>query len=559
MPTRNGARPPTPVATLLAALTLGSFLTACAGAAPKHAVIPVPMAIDLVAKDTFHVTEDTRIIVDNRNPDAERVGRMLAGWIGNTVETTPRVVPMWGRSASDEPTTGAATGPSFRFTTVGANPSLGNEGYELAISDTLVEVKAASGAGLFYGAQTIRQLLPALVEYTAAFPRPLFVPAGRIVDTPRFAWRGAMLDVARHFRPVEDVTRFIDLMALYKLNRLHLHLSDDQGWRIEIPGWPRLTEHGGSTQVGGGPGGFYSAQDYTAIVEYAADRFITVVPEIDVPGHTNAALSAYPELNCDGVAPDPYTGTEVGFSSLCTDAEITYEFLDDVIREIAALTPGPYLHIGGDEARETEDEDYVAFIERVQEIVRSHGKRMIGWDEVATTDLQPSSLVQLWRPLWPEPGSPEPEGPLAEAARALQQGATRAVEVGAKFILSPADRIYLDMKYEGSTVIGLSWAGLSDARWAYEWEPREIFAQIPEASIAGVEATLWSETLGTLDDVEYLAFPRLAGVAELGWSRAEDRDWDDYRRRVSAHGLRWSALGVNFHRSPLIDWTSEPR
>jgi len=366
------------------------------------------------------------------------------------------------------------------------------------------------------------------------------------------------MDVARHFRPVGDVKRFVDLMALYKLNRLHLHLSDDQGWRIEVPGWPRLTEHGGSTEVGGGPSGFYTPAEYTDIVQYASERFVTVVPEIDMPGHTNAALASYPELNCDGVAPELYTGTEVGFSSLCTDAEITYEFLDDVIREISALTPGPYFHVGGDEARQTEEEDYVAFVERVQGIVRSHGKRMIGWDEVATTTLEPTSLVQLWRPLWPEPGAPEPEGAAAEALAALQEGATRAAEAGATFILSPADRIYLDMKYDPSTVIGLRWAGLSDPRRAYDWEPTEVFAQIPEASIAGVEATLWSETLGTLDDVEYLAFPRLAGVAELGWSRAADRNWEGFRQRVGAHGARWTALGVNFQRSPSIDWTLDP-
>jgi hexosaminidase len=254
------------------------------------------------------------------------------------------------------------------------------------------------------------------------------------------------------------------------------------------------------------------------------------------------------------VAPELYTGTEVGFSSLCTDKELVYTFLDDVVREISALTPGPFFHVGGDEARSTEDEDFVAFIERAQEIVRSHGKRMIGWDEVATTALDPESIVQLWRPLWPEGGDPEP----GSAAAVLQEGATRAVEVGATFILSPADRIYLDMKYDTSTVIGLRWAAISDPRRAYDWEPNEVFSDIPETSIAGVEATLWSETMGSLADIEYLAFPRLAGVGELGWSEAGARDWAEYRRRVGAHGARWTALGVNFQHSELIDWSLDP-
>ena len=450
---------------------------------------------------------------------------------------------------------GPAPGASIHLTTGVASASLGAEGYELVITPSRVEVSAASPAGLFYGVQTVRQLLPPLVEYTAAYPRPLFLPVGRISDAPRFGWRGAMLDVARHFLPADDVKRFVDLMALYKLNRLHIHLSDDQGWRIEIPGWPRLTEHGGSTEVGGGPGGFYTTLEYADLVRYASERFVTIVPEIDMPGHTNAALSAYPELTCDGVAPELYTGTEVGFSSLCTDKELVYDFVNDVVREISAITSGPYFHVGGDEARQTEDEDFVAFIERVQDIVQSHGRRMIGWDEVATTALDQESIVQLWRPLWPEGGPPEP----GSAAAVLQEGATRAVEVGATFILSPADRIYLDMKYDASTVIGLTWAAITDPRAAYDWEPNEVFADIPEASIAGVEGTLWSETMGGLSDVEYLAFPRLAGVAELGWSPAGARDWNEYRQRVGAHGARWTALGVNFHHSDLIDWTLDPR
>jgi len=541
----------------IALLPLGLAVAACGERVPEHAVIPLPTTVELVPGDTFHVTDDLRITFDAGDAEAERIGLVLAGWIGNTVETTPPV-----RALPAEPPTGPSIGPPpgprIHLSTSGPFSSYGEEGYELVVEDSVVRLSAATPAGLFYGIQTIRQLLPPLVEYTAAYRRPLFLPVGRIFDVPRYDWRGVMLDVSRHFRPPGDVKRFIDLMALYKLNRLHLGLSNDQGWRIEIAGWPRLTEIGGSTAVGGGPGGFYTAEEDGDIVDYAAERFVTVVPEIDVPGHTNAALASYASLNCDGVAPELYTGTDVGFSSLCTGDEHTYAFLDDVIREIAALTPGPYFHVGGDEARSTEDEEYVAFIERVQSIVESHGKQMIAWDEAATAELTPRSFVQLWRPLWPDPDAPEPDSATAAAAAILEEGATRAIQVGAKFILSPADRIYLDQKYDGSTVLGLRWAGLSDPRRAYDWDPSVVFSNIPESSIAGVEGALWSETTGTLSDVEYLAFPRLAGVAELGWSQADARDWDDYRRRLGRHGARWTALGVNFQHSDLIDWTLDP-
>jgi hexosaminidase len=529
--------------------TLGVLVSACGEAPPVHSLVPIPSEVELTRADTFHVTADTWITYEPEAPAVEPIARFLSDLIGNTWQTRPRVVAI----AGPDP------GPSIHLSLTGDRAELGDEGYELLIGTRRVDLRAAAPAGLFWGVQTIRQLLPPLVEYTAAYRRPLWIPTGRIVDLPRFEWRGAMLDVARHFRTVEEVERFIDLMAPYKLNRLHLHLSDDQGWRIEIPGWPLLTEIGGSTQVGGGAGGFYTTADYTRIVEHAASRFITVVPEIDMPGHTNAALASYPELNCDGVAPELFTGTAVGFSSLCIGAETTYEFVGDVVREISALTPGPYFHVGGDEAFRTSEEDYSAFIERVQAIVQGHGKRMVGWDEIVHTRLAPEALVQIWRPLWPEPGAPPPGPGLAAAAARVQEGADRAVEVGAKFILSPADRVYLDMKYDRGTVLGLTWAGITGLRRAYDWEPSEIFHQIPEASIAGVEAPLWSETLGSLADVEYLAFPRLAAVAELGWSAADRRDWASFRWRLRAHGARWTALGVNYRRVPEIFWIAEPR
>lgn len=492
-----------------------------------HTIVPAPASADLSTTDALSLTDATQIVVASGDAEARRIGEFLAGLIGNTVETTPDVV-----EAGSE-----GSGPHIHITRAGP----AEEGaYELVITPESATLRAGMASGLFYGVQTIRQLLPAYVEYTAAYPHPLTLPAGQISDAPRFEWRGAMLDVSRHFFPPEDVKRYVDLLAMYKMNRLHLHLSDDQGWRIEIPSRPRLTEIGASTEVGGGEGGYYSREEWIDLVAYAEDRFVTIVPEIDMPGHTNAALASYPELTCDGVAPDLYTGTEVGFSTFCVEKEETYDFVADVVREIAEVTPGPYFHLGGDEVHELSEEQYAHFIERAQQIVQEHGKTVVGWDEIAEAelDLIDGSVVQVWRPQ------------TEETARAV----ANAVAQGALVVLSPANRIYIDMEYDESTVLGLSWAGRSDVRNAYSWEPAEFIPGVGEASILGVEAPLWSETLGTMADVEFMAFPRLAGVAEIGWSPASARSWESYRQRLAAQGSRWTALGVNFYRAPEVPW-----
>jgi hexosaminidase len=357
------------------------------------------------------------------------------------------------------------------------------------------------------------------------------LPAVSIRDTPRFEWRGAMLDVARHFFSVEDVKRYIDLISHYKMNRLHLHLTDDQGWRIEIKSWPRLTEFGGRTQVGGTGGGYYTQEQYKEIVEYARSRYITIVPEIDTPGHTNAALASYAELNSSEEAPALYTGTEVGFSTLWINSEITYRFLDDVIRELAALTPTPYIHIGGDEARSTPEADYKKFIKRFQEIVVAHGKTTVGWNEIGEAELLPGTIAQQW----------------------VGTGYENAKRQGAKIILSPANKVYLDMKYDASTPIGLDWAALISVKDAYDWDPGSYMDGLEEADILGLEAPLWTETVVTMKDIEYLSFPRVIGVAELAWS-SKGQNWEEYRQRLAAHGKRMEVMGINFYKSPDVDW-----
>jgi hexosaminidase len=493
------------------------------GQAARHSVIPLPAAIDISTGPSFAITPTTVIVYEPS--DDSRVGSTAAQLGRLLASALPAPPPV--RPASGFPPAG-----SILLSARAVNANLGDEGYELTIAADGVRIAASTAAGLFYGVQTFRQLLPWSIEYQAARPHPIAVPPGKIQDRPRFVWRGAMLDVARHFFGVDDVKRYIDLIALYKINRLHLHLSDDQGWRIEIKSWPNLTAHGAQTEVGGGAGGFYSQAQYADIVKYAHERFITIVPEIDMPSHTNAALASYPELNCDGKAPPLYTGIEVGFSTLCVDKDVTYTFIADIVREIAALTPGPYFHIGGDENQKLTPEQFRTFIERVQSIVQKQGKEVVGWGDIAPATLLPTTIVQHWRP----------EASHVDAAK------------GNKLIVSPASKSYLDMKYDKTTALGLNWAGEIEVRTAYDWDPVSSLASHRAERIVGIEAPLWTETVAATADLDFMAFPRLPALAEIAWSSLQSKQWDDFRARLALHGPRWSALGVNFYRSPQIAW-----
>jgi hexosaminidase len=487
------------------------------------AIVPLPVIIETRSGDGFTITGTTVLVAA---PDAavQRTARQIAEWIRRGTGLAIGGSPPAGADPAAVTTIGLVLDPAL---------TAGREGYDLTIGPKAVTLAAATPAGVFYGAQTLRQLLPYWSEYEAIMyrqPRPATLPPLHIRDTPRYEWRGAMLDVARHFFSLDEVKGFIDLLAMNKMNRLHLHLADDQGWRLEIRKWPDLTAKGGQTEVGGTPGGFYTQAQFAELVAYAAERFVTIVPEIDMPGHTNAALSSIDELNCNGQSTPRFTGTAVGFSALCVDRDFTYKFLDDVIGEIAAMTPGLYFHAGGDEVRTLTPEQYRMFVERVQSIVHAHGKQMIGWDEVAATTLLPTSIVQHWRP----------DAGKAELARAPH------------LILSPGNRAYLDMKYDSATALGLNWAGLIPLQTSYDWDPDSL---VPgAASILGVEAPLWSETVANMRDVEFLALPRLAAIAEVAWSPQSIRDWEGFRVRIGAQALRWTALGLNFYRAPEISW-----
>jgi len=498
------------------------FLAACTPKAPtdltQTGFIPQPASVTATG-DAFKVFATTAVYYQSGAEGLQHTAAYLAGQLigisGLTIST---------EAADKAPSRGIYLEVSDD------DAELGSEGYELNIGKRLVTIKAGSAAGCFYGGQTLLQTLPV----KAAEGEELTIATGTVHDFPEYVYRGFMLDVARHFFGVEDVKRVIDLLAVYKMNALHLHLTDDQGWRIEIKSWPMLTEIGGSTEVGGGEGGFYTQEQYVEIVKYAQERHITIIPEIDMPGHTNAALASYAELNCDGKARELYTGTDVGFSTLCTDKEITYQFVDDVVKEITALTPGPWFHIGGDESHVTAHDDYVYFIDRAQDIVVKYGKKVIGWDEIANATPVEGTTVQFWADV---------------------ENTTMGVEKGASVLISPAARAYLDMRYDSTTYLGLHWAGYIEVDHGYTWDPATLVEGVTKENILGVEAPLWTETITSMDELEYMVFPRLPGYAEIGWTTPALRNWETYKLRLADHGKRFEDLDIDFYRSPLVPWS----
>lgn len=420
----------------------------------------------------------------------------------------------------------------------GAPDEVGDEGYSLDVTSEEVEIRAHKPAGLFNGVQTLRQLLPAKVESDTEQSGPWTVSVRRITDYPRFSYRGSHLDVARHFFDVDVVKQYIDYLAQYKINHLHLHLTDDQGWRIEIDGWPNLTDEGADSEVGGGPGGYYTKEEYTEIVQYAQDRFITVIPEIDMPGHTGAALESYAELNCDGTKREEDTGTNVGDTALCVDKEITYEFIEDVISQVAEITPGPYIHLGGDEARTLSAEEYDCFMDRAVPMVIENGKRPTGWHQIFEADPPTQTIAQYWSP------------------SRINPDVVAKTQEGQEIISSPASRAYLDMDYNDEDGTGQDWAGYTSVKYSYDWDPGRFLIGASESSVMGPEAALWTEYIETLDDIEYMTFPRLPAIAELGWTPQEKttKQWCEFRHRLAAQGPRWDVQNINYYRSAMVPW-----
>lgn len=482
------------------------------------AVVPAPLVLQPTSQAPFVVTRSTVVVVDADEtllPQAVLTADLLGRVSGRAVEIryadpqTPGVVRM--RLVDDLPS--------------------GAETYRVVVGAGRVRLEARTTDGLVHAVVTLRQLVR---------ERPdggIEIDAVRIEDTPRYPWRGLSVDVARHFVPVCDLKVVIGLMAHYKLNVLHLHLTDDQAWRLDVPSRPELVRRSSGHAVGGDLGGYYSAADWDEILAYAGARAVRVVPEFDVPGHVNAALHAYPELNPDGVAAEEYLGTEVGFSRLHDGLPATHAFLADVFGDLAELTPGGYLHIGGDEVLTMGSAEYARLVRAAAAAVTAHGKRVVAWQEVvAVADLPPGTVVQFWDP------RQDPE-PVVEAARA-----------GARVLLSPAPHAYLDMAYVPGFPLGQEWAGHVELRDAYDWEPADVVEGLPPDAVVGVEAAVWTETLRTLDDLTTMLLPRLAAVAEVAWSAPGRRGFDDFVRRLVSHGRHWDRLGLAWYRSPQGRW-----
>ena len=425
---------------------------------------------------------------------------------------------------------------------------LGHEGYQLSVLSNRVGITATSPAGLFYGSQTLLQLLPEEIERNGPSVRTDWViPKASIEDRPRFPWRGLHLDVSRHFMPKDFIKKLIDLIARYKLNIFHWHLTDDQGWRIEIKRHPKLTQVGAWRRENGQTyGGFYTQDDVHEIVDFAERRHVQIVPEIEMPGHCLAALAAYPELSCTGGPFDVAKTWGVFPDAYCAGNESTFAFLEDVLSEVLDLFPGMYVHIGGDEclpdrwktcprcqARRhalglcTENELQGYFVGRVAAFIASHNRRAIGWDEIAEGSLPSNVAVMSWRG---------------------EMGGVEAARRGHDVVMTPESHCYFDHYQSPATgaepaAIG----GLTSLQDVYAYDPIPAGLTPEEKShILGSQANLWTEYMTSPDHVEYMLLPRLLAFSEVLWSETNRRDEADFIARLPAHFRRLGTMGFRY-------------
>jgi hexosaminidase len=547
----------------------GSAATADVAAATPPQVVPVPVSMTTVPGQSFTVGRGARIVVPTAASDTLPVAQQLAAILR----------PSTGYPLPVVQGPGAAAAPGDLVLSLAGDAALGREGYRLDVTAAGVQLRAAAPAGLFYGVQTLRQLLSPWIESSRVQPGPWTVPAVHITDHPRYAYRGVMLDIARHFEPPAAVKRLIDDASALKVNVLHLHVSDDQGFRIAMNGRPELTDIGSQFSVDNDPGGFWTQAEYTDVVRYAAAHYMTVVPEVDTPGHNNAIIMSYntgptppypvlPDINCGANKPPVWNlSFDVGYSALCPDSDNTWAILTDIIAQLTAMSPGPYYHLGGDEvptALLTADQ-YNAFIDRESQIVKARGKTVMGWADISSAGFDrpgaPRAVAQFWN-------NANPAGPGGDTGRV-------AVQKGMQVVMSPASHSYLDMKQFPGSPLGLSWAGVLDVSHFYNWsgstsDPGSYIPArtangvtlpaVTDASILGVEAPIWSETLRTIQNIEFQAFPRLAATAELGWSprpdpvAAPERTLASFEARLAPRGAAWQIRNQNFYPSPQVPW-----
>lgn len=530
--------------------------------APEISIIPKPASVERLP-GAFAFAPDTKIIVPAGDPSSRAAAGFLASRLSESAGIDLAVIETPPGAAADAPS-GAVL---FRLA---PEPNPAAEGYLLTASPTNVTIEAGDASGFLYGVQTLLQLLPPAV-YSGKAPAsgivqaPWTVPSVRISDRPRFAWRGVLLDVSRHFFPAEFIKRLLDEMAMHKMNTFQWHLTDDQGWRIEIKKYPRLAEVGAwrvdredrhwnarppqNEGEAATYGGFYTQAEVREIVAYAAARGITVVPEIEMPGHCQSALAAYPQFSCTG---GPFTVPPGGVWPItnvyCPGNEETFTFLQDVLDEIIPLFPSAYIHIGGDEVDKmnwkkcpkcqariaaeglkTEEELQSWFVKRIEKFINAKGKKLIGWDEILEGGLAPNAAVMSWR------GT---------------QGGITAARSGHDVVMTPTSHCYFDY-YQGSpSVEPLAIGGALPLRKVYEFEPAPSELNAEEAAhLLGGQANLWTEYIAGGSHAEYMLFPRLAAIAEAVWSPRGSRDWKDFAARLSSQLERYRRAGMNFAES----------
>lgn len=529
----------------LGAMLACALLLASCGRRPEPAVslIPLPVRLEL-QRGVFELRADTAITADSALIPA---ARLLAA----------ALAPATGFSLLVSEPAGERAG-GIRLQLDAALERLGREGYSLAVTPQQVLIRAFAPPGAFYATQTLRQLLPPAIYSKQPHPGVSWtIPCLRIEDQPRFAWRGALIDVARHFMPKETILKFIDLLAIHKMNSLQLHLTDDQGWRIEIKRYPKLTEIGSirkETRVGhereargfdGKPhGGYYSQADIREIVEYARLRHVRLVPEIEMPGHAQAAIASYPELGNTRERLEVSTRWGV-HKNIFNVNESTIEFLQNVLAELLELFPGEFIHIGGDEVPtdqwksspqaqalmrklgfKSEIELHGWFIGRMNEFLTSRGRRLVGWDEILEGGAPAGAVVMSWR------GT---------------KGGVAAVRAGHDVVMAPNTYTYFDYYQSRDPGEPLAIGGFLPLEKVYEFNPVPAELTPEEASrILGAQGQLWTEYIPTPQQLEYMAFPRLAALAEVVWTPQALRDWHGFLARLRHHLERLKALEVHF-------------
>ena len=519
-------------------------------------IVPVPMQVT-EGIGVFKIQQGTIILVDETNGTLD-IAHLLAEKIRLSSELVLETKAYNAAFPKNN---------SIVLTILGADVALGREGYTIDISETNVLIKAVSANGFFYGLQTLLQLLPAEIEKQGSGAKTYSLPAVNIKDKPRFAYRGMHLDVGRHMFPVDFIKKYIDLMAMYKMNTFHWHLTDDQGWRIEIKKYPRLTQIGSirkGTQVGRTDSidtvpysGFYTQAEAREIVAYSASKYITVIPEIEMPGHSVAALTAYPFLACTNGPFEVRTKWGVADDILCAGNDAVFTFMQDVLTEIMDIFPSAYIHIGGDEAPkvrwancpkcqarikaeglkdEAELQSY--FIRRIENFLVSKNRRLIGWDEILEGGLAPEATVMAWR--------------------GIQAGIDAAYQ-GHDAIMTPVDYCYFDYYQGDAETKPEANNGPLTLKMVYSYNPVPPVL-VPEQSkhIIGVQGNVWTEFLKIPTDIEYMAFPRAIALAEVAWSQQDRRNWDGFINRLDNQFPRLDYMGVKYSKGSFaVDITTK--